>query len=780
MAAANSIFKLKVETSEYDQKLANAAKGIRHLADVAHKGGGELTGLEKAELDYIRALGEMETKSRSASGQLRELSGSYKELKVVYDQLNEVEKADEGGKALAASLETLKQRAQEAKTQLDNASKSLNENGQSAQQSSGFLEALASKFTINIDALKLFDMGLKAAGAALDVAKDAFFASETNVDEWGRTIASAEGIYNSFLQSLNSGNFSDFLNNIGQVTQAARDAYNALDELGTRMTIINPERAKLQARQQELRAEIRRNGAESAVGKQALAELKKIEPLLSKSFKTESQMNYTAFEKLVRERLAEGGINLNQRSFQQFMKTFSSDAAFQQMRNNARGSITSESTGNAYNPNATVTRRRVDTRNTEQKLLDLFTDEWRQQYSSYLTASFNAQGAAASNMLGNSRYMKATGAGGTTGGGGGSKGGKTITEEKDDFVEINGLINMAAERVSDLQRRISEAPTESMITELRDQLKDAQAELDRLNGKEVKIQMETGTSITNDAGMSAYITSIKQQLETADYGTSLYNGLSAQLTDMTTLKNLVGESLKAGLGTAMFDAADATGKDFWTRAMEGGVENIDWQAIVDKINEARKAAGLDAISLDFISGSVSTKEKKDGMQESKTVLNAVSQLTSGLKNIGIEIPSEIQSVISVMQGLMQVIEAVNTIIGVTQTTALTANTVAMTSLTAALWANTTSSWFPFANGGVVHAAGGFVTGNTYSGDQIPAMLNAGEVVLNRAQTGNLASQLQGNGFGNARLVGRLKGRDILISIDRELSATGKGQLATWK
>jgi len=89
-----------------------------------------------------------------------------------------------------------------------------------------------------------------------------------------------------------------------------------------------------------------------------------------------------------------------------------------------------------------------------------------------------------------------------------------------------------------------------------------------------------------------------------------------------------------------------------------------------------------------------------------------------------------------------------------------------------------------------YAQGGMIKGNSYSGDNIGGMvdggaggfvgLNAGEIVLNRSQTGNLASQLQGNGFGNARLVGRLKGRDILISIDRELSATGKGQLATWK
>ena len=84
---ADNILRLKVESSDYDAKLKKAAEGIRHLAEVAHKGGGELTGLEKSELDYIKALGEMETKSRTASGQVRELSNTYKELKVVYNQL---------------------------------------------------------------------------------------------------------------------------------------------------------------------------------------------------------------------------------------------------------------------------------------------------------------------------------------------------------------------------------------------------------------------------------------------------------------------------------------------------------------------------------------------------------------------------------------------------------------------------------------------------------------------------------------------------------------------
>ena len=130
---ADNILKLKVESSEYDAKLKKAAEGIRHLADVAHQSGGELTGLEKSELDYVKALGEMDTKSRTAAGSVRELESSYKELKVIYDQLNDVEKADEGGKALAASLETLKQRAQEAKAQLDTATQSLNDNGEAGK-----------------------------------------------------------------------------------------------------------------------------------------------------------------------------------------------------------------------------------------------------------------------------------------------------------------------------------------------------------------------------------------------------------------------------------------------------------------------------------------------------------------------------------------------------------------------------------------------------------------------------------------------------------------------
>jgi hypothetical protein len=87
-----------------------------------------------------------------------------------------------------------------------------------------------------------------------------------------------------------------------------------------------------------------------------------------------------------------------------------------------------------------------------------------------------------------------------------------------------------------------------------------------------------------------------------------------------------------------------------------------------------------------------------------------------------------------------------------------------------------------------YAEGGMIKGNSYSGDNIGGMvdggaggfvgLNAGEIVLNKAQQSTLAGQLQGNGLQNMNISGRIKGTDIILSVDRSLQLQGK-QLLTW-
>ena len=76
-----------------------------------------------------------------------------------------------------------------------------------------------------------------------------------------------------------------------------------------------------------------------------------------------------------------------------------------------------------------------------------------------------------------------------------------------------------------------------------------------------------------------------------------------------------------------------------------------------------------------------------------------------------------------------------------------------------------------------YAEGGEIKGNSYSGDQIPIMANAGEIVLNRAQQGAIAAGLQ-SARGN-NLTARVTGEQIVLAVNNYLKRTGQGELATW-
>ena len=89
-----------------------------------------------------------------------------------------------------------------------------------------------------------------------------------------------------------------------------------------------------------------------------------------------------------------------------------------------------------------------------------------------------------------------------------------------------------------------------------------------------------------------------------------------------------------------------------------------------------------------------------------------------------------------------------------------------------------------------YAQGGVITGNSYSGDNLLAQgpngemigLNAGEVVLNKAQTAALASSLQGGGGDGGRRYqpSYISGEQIFIALNRYTRRSGKGEIVLWK
>ena len=345
----------------------------------------------------------------------------------------------------------------------------------------------------------------------------------------------------------------------------------------------------------------------------------------------------------------------------------------------------------------------------------------------------------------------------TGGGGGGSGSNKTKTTEADKEAE----------------------QTARMLAELRKQEAKATKEIADARAREHRTET-MGTSGFNEQNIANWTAIMKDQLSKADFGSVVYNNIEENMRDMTTITDLTKEALKRGLNPESLGL---------TEMFETAFDNIDvpdntLQAIVEKINAAIK----DGVKLEINAETGEVTEKKqekknDTLGDTKKVVSGLSQVAGGLQQIGVELPDGVQKVMGVIQGVMTVIEGVNAIISMTQTPAIVANTVALGALTSAMAANTATNLIPFfAHGGVVHAANGFsgvVPGNHFSGDNVPALLDSGEVVLNRAQQGVIAGALQGGGQ-TVHVVGKLAGKDLFICAENWAKRTGKGEFVTWR
>lgn len=236
---AEVIARLKLESGEFDSRIQRATKGLLQMERECRAVGGTLAILEKDQLEFVKGLGEMETVSQSARGKIAELTQAYTELSLMYKRMTDEEKNSDPGKALASSLERLKGRIKDSKKELEGVEGQLLDVGDAFKQ-------LGGKMGIPMNLFTKLGPVIAAVGVAAKVAKDAFQSNESMVDDWGRTIESAQSIYEGFVTSLNTGDFSGFLNRMGKISAAARKAYDELDRLGTMKTIQTPEMSRQQ------------------------------------------------------------------------------------------------------------------------------------------------------------------------------------------------------------------------------------------------------------------------------------------------------------------------------------------------------------------------------------------------------------------------------------------------------------------------------------------------------------------------------------------------------
>jgi hypothetical protein len=794
---ADVITRFKLETTQFDSKLRDTAKALKDIAATAQSAGSGFNGFTQKSIEAARALGTVASGATNTKDKLRDLVGSYNDAVKAYDLLSDEAKKGEFGQAMAASLQKLQQDIKNTKEELYGL-------GDSVKSSTGVFDGLSgamSVFAGNMlttavtslaseigDTIKQ-SIELAKAGEGVRMAFDRLNRPDL-LDKLREATHGTVSDLDLMKQAVKFDNFKlpleDLATYLAFAQQKAKDTGESVDYMVDSITTgLGRQSKQILDNLGISAAELTKRMGEGKDMTQAVAEIIRdemakagdyVETAADRAAQATARAQNKAEEfgrsaMPVAQEWAETWATLSQgamsfantllgpvaRSLQSIQNILNSgpdvddyknsliEAAIAKAEAEKRKSASTgyQGMGNRQrvvapggyvevtdsNTGAVIGGRHFDNLNDKNSIND-----WRKSVNK--TSSTKSSG-------------------------------KSIKEDKDDFEEIIGLIPNAEEAVKSLQEQIKMSWDEGEIESLTKDLQAAERELQRLKNIGKDTPLVQGLSGFNQQTMQAWMRGRQSDLSKAEYGSADYSSIMGNIADMNSIKTILEQSLKAGIDAAQFDL-----EPLWEKVFDGeNIPDSTWESMVDVINEKLKEMKLDPIKLDFNTGGLSTEGKK-AEKSWQSAAVAVASVGSAIQSI--EDPAA---------------KVVGTVAQAIATVALSfSQALAKTS---GPW-----EWIAFAATGLatmittisaIHSAtgyanGGIVGGNSYSGDNISAgpdaMVNSGELILNKAQQNVVAQDLQ-EGNRMVQVHGVLRGKDIFIAAENWSKSVGKGELVTW-
>lgn len=688
------------------------------MADNARRTGATFAIADKEELAFVSSLGQLQTSARSAKGSIAEMTKAFQDLSMHYRSLTDEEKAAPYGQELKKSLEQLQNRINDGKKALGEINGTIGESKNKTDILSGAVNELAGKFGLSVPKLGAMSVAIAGVTGALKVAKDAFFASESNLDEWGRTVDASKAVYEGFLTSLNTGDISGFLQRIDQIISAAREAYDELDRLGTQRTIDSPRLNAQRAENERFRAMLRTgryiaptDGRKATMKEGQLltkSQLDNISRMLENGMKNVNNITKSEIQQIrasINALYKKEATNLGM-SLSEFKRGTSSMSALDER-------IAGYNKYKKTQRDIDMAKRSVAIASAEGLTVDEKTYEKARQTNPY------------------ERY-KAWG---------------VFKDDGETMTKITELVT----QMYNLQTQVTNTTAQGYRN------------INRVEGITVG-GGRSGGGVGN-VTPAPDLNKIAFNMDEKFNGGMLQDEINGKIADKVSVA--LGEVIKSDL------------KNMDPEQLKAMLQGTDTADVFKNANMSQVR---------------STEDKKQGRQDNDITrlakgVGALANIAGAFQNMGVELPEGLTKTISVIQSLITVVQSVQTLISVfstgsqtANTAAVTASTVATTALTTAMWANVGTNFIPFfSHGGLAgHAANGFIGGNNYSGDMLPIAVNSGELILNRAQQGNLASQLSGMGMSAMRLSCKVNAKEMEFILNHQASDTSRGRYLTSK
>lgn len=726
---AEVITRFKLETTQFDSKLRDAAKELRDVAKEAERGGKDFNNFSQKSVEAARSLGNVASGAKNTKDRVKDLVGAYNDAAKAYNSLTQAQQQSDFGKALAQSIGQLKDRISEAKQELYGLNDAMGKSG-----GGGLLSGLGGKME---GALAVFGGNLMTKAAAMAAS---FAAEMGEVVQQGVELArQGEGIRIAF-ERLGRGDILDGLREAthGTVTdlelmKAAvkfNDFNLPIEELGT-MLAFAQQKAKDTGQSVDYMVE----SIVTGLGRKSLMILDNLglsATQIKDKMKETGDMTKAVGE-IIREQMANAGDYVETAADRAAQADVDLKNAMEELgrtllplEEQGVSMWTSLKTGAIELLNDGVKPLVPAVIDLKGEMSDLFDTVSDSSVFSGLVNWLKASWEWCTNLIPVVRSLR----------GAMSEGGMRGIEMNFDQEKAGkaNLERLMAEEIAKRNRRPvvigggrrgggGRTGRSSVTTPKVDEILPV-GSVAAFN-KELSELRKKQDLATDTAGWLA-------QQRVIDSITTKIKILKGQLPDPSNVQAAAGASI--------------TGESTFTVPTELHLDTGHIDNLVKKAKEMENAYKLAASAVSSIGDAFASIEDPSA-KAAGMVMQAIASIALGFATAS--------------------------------TNANTAGTgwgwLAWLAAGAAAMATTIStihSLTGFENGGQV-------SGSSFSGDNIPIMANAGEVVLTRAQQGNLAAQLQGSG-SNVHVTGELRGESIYLAVNRSLKRRGKGELVTWK
>ena len=734
---ADSVFKLTVNSKEYDDKIQRATNGLIQFQKRCRDLGGTLEVVEKDELDFVKALGKMETVSSSAVGKLGELKKAFTELSMQYKQLTDAERNSPYGKALAGSLDQLKGRIKGLESDMSSVKGELTSFGDAFKQ-------IGNKIGIPAELFTKMGIALGAAAAAVKVATDAFKSNEEIMDEWGRTTEAASSIYSGFLNALNTGDVSGFVMRMGEISSAAREAYDAMDKLQTYNAFnqINLQRAE---------REFRQTSVDYREGNASKSDVRAAADAWKKELETRQRMEMDLYLAKIKEIAKTKNVDA-----QLLTDALSGQwGDYETLKNTPMTAYSYQ----VYTPGGgsyTQTDYKAETQ--EQKLgeaLRQLTDDELNNIQ-----ALGKQAEATANQITDvnrqvSRLLRS------------GQNANTAAAKSEPLLPAGSIAALRKE-LAKANKEYEMKTTDEGRASAKARVDELTAALEKLTGVAKTASKEVSTVVTGAGGYSqegigGLRKEIQNQMASMQIGSKEYIVQAERLVDLKAFENLLQTAVQNGIVIPPQLLEDT----FEKIDVGIGVSDDDWKAFVDDLNERLKALNLPPIQLDVATGGV--KEMTEDVKAMNTswvaAAQAIGQVGSAMQNLD-DPEAKVAGIVA--QAIASVASGLGQMLSQPQSTSQSWGWIALAMSATATMLATVSS----IKSAVKFAGGGMVGGNSYSGDNIVARLNSGEGVLTATGIENAAEMASTVRGPIVQVTGKLRGKDLLLVADNYNASRG--------